>query len=168
MTKISIKIIISMTLLLFINQTAFADNRSGHGNGGSRKSHGSSSHSIHRQKPVYRAHKSFNKPRFNPTPHRSGYYRPGHSTHYLPHGYNRVYSGNKEYFYFDGYFYSPFRNEYHIVDAPIGAIVLSLPRLHFSLQWSGIDFFLSGNTYYRRHPNGYVVVRNPGFRDDWW
>nr|WP_305907764.1 DUF6515 family protein [Methylomarinum sp. Ch1-1]MDP4520543.1 hypothetical protein [Methylomarinum sp. Ch1-1] len=70
-------------------------------------------------------------------------------------------------FFYDGFFYRPYRDQYRVVDAPIGAIVLSLPRLHFSLFFNGIEYFLAGDTYYRRHPNGYIVVPNPGFRDAW-
>lgn len=167
MKHIAIKVIVSITLLLLSNQALSANYKSGHGNSGSRKSQRPSSHSVHRQKSAFRGNKPYTKSRHSSSHRKPGYYKPGHRTHYLPRGYSRVFYGKKEYFYFDGYFYSPFRNDYHIIDAPIGVIILSLPRLHFALQWNGVDYFLSGNTYYRRHPNGYIVVRNPGFRNDW-
>lgn len=95
------------------------------------------------------------------------YYRPGYQLRYLPHGFSRLFVGGLEYFFFDGFFYRPYRNEYRLVDAPIGAIVLSLPPLHFSFIWNGLTYFVSGNTYYRPHPQGYVVVPNPGYRGPW-
>lgn len=155
-------------ILLLINQAAFADNRQGHGRSKSlkRQKNFSHSHSMTKSQSVYqvRRPKKRSSSRYLGS---NNYYRPGYSTRYLPRGFGRLFVKNMEYFFFDGYFYRSFHNEYRIVDAPVGAIVLSLPRLHFFLQWNGMDYFLAGNTYYRPHPNGYIVVRNPGFRDSW-
>lgn len=96
--------------------------------------------------------------------HRHDYYRPGYQLRYLPRGHSRLFLGGLEYFFFDGFFYRPYRNEYRVVDAPIGAIVMTLPRLHFSFVWNGLNYFVSGNTYYRPHGNGYVIVPDPGYR----
>ncbi len=167
MKTISIKAVFSIVLLLLINQTVFADNRFGQSKG-FKKPQRSASHPVHKPKPSYKTRKKpYYKPSFHPPGHRHDYYRLGYNTRYLPYGHRRVFFGNMEYFFFDGYFYRQFRNEYRIVDAPIGAIVLSLPRLHFTLQWNGLDFFLAGSTYYRHHPGGYIVVRNPGFSVRW-
>lgn len=117
------------------------------------------SHKIKKPHPVY--------PQRHDNRQWRDYYRPGYQLRYLPHGFNRLFVGGLEYFFFDGFFYRPHRNEYRVVDAPIGAIVLSLPRLHFNFVWNGLDYFVSGNTYYRPHPQGYVVVPNPGYRGDW-
>lgn len=191
--NISKKVVFSIILLL-ISQTIFADSRFGVNRAASKKSQRSSSHSTHKQKSTFKARStkrasSFNPPSrshydsprhsyktkrtrqtpsFNPPGRRHNYYRPGYNTRYLPYGSRRMFFNDLEYFFFDGYFYRPYRNEYHIVDGPIGAIVLSLPRLHFSLHWDGMDYFHAGNTYYRRHPRGYVVIRNPGFNRDRW
>lgn len=91
------------------------------------------------------------------------YYRPGYKTRYLPHGSHKLRVDRHDYYYFDGYFYQPFSHQFQIVAAPIGAIVLSLPRLHFSVSWNGLNYFVAGDTYYRPHPRGYIVVPNPGF-----
>ncbi|WP_031432349.1 DUF6515 family protein [Methylomarinum vadi] len=96
------------------------------------------------------------------------YYRPGYKLRYLPHGSLSLHFGGLDYFFFDGFFYRPFSDGYFVVDAPIGAIVLSLPRLHFSFHFNGIEYFRAGNTFYRRHhPRGYIVVPDPGYRGDW-
>lgn len=166
MKIVSIKILFSIVLLLLLNPTVFADNRSGHSRIGSTKSQRQNSHSVQKRKPAHQTKQPYYSPPFQSAPRRyNDYYKPGYSTRYLPRGHNRVFHRNREYYFYDGYFYQPYRNDYRIVDAPLGAIVLSLPRLHFNLQWNGIDFFLAGNTYYRRHRNGYMVVRDPGFHD---
>lgn len=162
----SIKVCLSIILLL-LSQAVFSDNRQGDGRRKFANPQRVSPHPVHKPHPAYQSRKprKIARPKFSQRNH--NYYRPGYSTRYLPYGSSRVIVGNRDYYFFDGYFYRPFQNKYHIVDAPIGAIVLSLPRLHFSLQWDGLNFFIAGNTYYRRHPKGYIVVRNPGFRDDW-
>ncbi len=105
-------------------------------------------------------------PHFDRHPH--DYYKPGYRLRYLPRGSVQLHLGGLEYFFFDGFFYQPFSDGYFIVDAPIGAIVLSLPRLHFSFNLNGILYFRAGNTFYRRHsPRGYIVVPDPGYGYDW-
>lgn len=91
------------------------------------------------------------------------YYKPGYRTAPLPRGFNRVMVNAAEYFFFEGYFYLPSSNSYVIVEAPIGAIVASIPRLHGYSEWRGMPYFVVGDTYYRKHPRGYVVVENPHF-----
>ncbi len=173
--KVLIKTVIVFALTMML-QTALADNRPGHGRDSfskPQKFQKAPSRPAQIRKPTSRPVKSRPAPpsrqsRFGHDHYRQhDYYRPGYGIRYLPHGFFNLFVGNTKFFYYDGYFYQPYRNEYRIVEAPIGAIVLSLPRLHFSLQWNGIEFFVAGNTYYRRHPRGYIVVPNPGFRDDW-
>ena len=68
-----------------------------------------------------------------------------------------------EYFYFDGFFYRPSRYGYVVVDAPIGAIIANLPRFSRITHWHGQPYHVVGDTFYRKHAKGYVVVPNPGF-----
>ncbi|MGR9071504.1 MAG: DUF6515 family protein [Gammaproteobacteria bacterium] len=96
-----------------------------------------------------------------PTPHYDHYYKPGYKIRHLPRGYSRVIIDRGPYYFYDGYFYQPYHDSYLVIDAPIGAIVLSLPRLHHQFHWHGIEYYVSGPTYYRRHPQGYIVVPKP-------
>lgn len=110
------------------------------------------------------------KPRFHATPRQPyspappypHYYQPGYRTNPLPRGASRVVVDRSDYYFFDGFFYQPFQSGYIIVNAPVGAIITALPRLHHQVSWRGAPYFVAGNTFYRKHPGGYVVVDNPG------
>lgn len=91
------------------------------------------------------------------------YYKPGYRVKPLPYGASRIFHNRAEYFFYDGYFYRPSPSGYLIVDAPIGAIIASLPPLHHVVYWLGQTYFIVGNTFYRRHPRGYIVVPDPGY-----
>ncbi|MGR9054066.1 MAG: DUF6515 family protein [Gammaproteobacteria bacterium] len=97
-----------------------------------------------------------------PTPTYRQYYKPGYHIDPLPYGYNRLLVDAIEYFFFDGYFYRPSRGGYVIVDAPIGAVVAVLPRLHRVIYRHGRPYYIVGNTFYRKHSKGYIVVPDPG------
>lgn len=124
--------------------------------------------SVRQPPPVYRERRSVLSGHVYSSQHRHDYYRPGYKLRYLPHGSFRFHIGELDYFFFDGFFYRPYSDGYFVVDAPIGAVVLSLPRLHFSFSLNGITYFRTGDTYYRRHhPRGYIVVPDPGYRGYW-
>jgi len=150
-------------VLLFGQQSAIADNRS-HGrddwhNDKHRPSHEISKHSDHR-----RHDQRYDRRRYDgPEPHYKPYYQPGYHVKPLPRGYSRVFVNSLEYFFFDGFFYWPYRDSYVIVDAPIGAIITQLPHFSRLLHWRGQPYYVVGNTYYRPHHRGYVVVPDPGF-----
>ena len=96
--------------------------------------------------------------------HRHDYYRPGYRLPHLPHGSHRLHLHGMEYYFFDGFFYRPRLGGYFIVEAPIGAVVLSLPSLYATFYLDGIEYYRAGHTYYRRHhPRGYIVVPDPGY-----
>ncbi len=159
MNNPSHKIMILVGLLtIFGQQTVSADNRQ----------------SSHRDAPVRQMqnarvpHKAQVEQHFDrhhniPSPAYNHYYKPSYRINPLPHGYKRILVNAAEYFFFDGFFYRPSHNGYVIVDAPIGAIVASLPMLHHIFQWRGEPYYVVGNTFYRRHPRGYVVVPDPGY-----
>ncbi len=108
--------------------------------------------------------KHFDDRRYVPPPGRRNYYKPGYRVNPLPYGSRRIFVRDREYFFYDGYFYQPYGGGgYVIVNAPIGAIVAALPRLHLTMDWLGQPFYVFGNTFYRKHPGGYIVVPDPGF-----
>ena len=106
----------------------------------------------------------FDRRRPFPLPSYRPYYQPGYRINPLPYGHNRIFVNNTEYFFSNGYFYRPSCTGYVIVEAPIGAIVFTLPRLHQFVYWHGHPYYIVGDTYFRRQPGGYIVVPNPGFR----
>lgn len=123
---------------------------------------------VRQPRPVYRERRSKPAGHEHSGQHWHDYYRPGYRLRYLPHGSFRFHYGGLNYFFFDGFFYRPYSDGYFVVDAPIGAVVLSLPRLHFSFSLNGITYFRAGDTYYRHHhPRGYIVVPDPGYRGYW-
>jgi hypothetical protein len=88
-------------------------------------------------------------------------YRPGRVINPLPYGASRLNFGRNEYYYYEGYFYQPNQNGYMLIDAPVGAIVITLPRLHHRIKQRGVDYYVAGDTYYTRHQKGYRVADNP-------
>jgi hypothetical protein len=153
------KIVFCIALvMLFGQQTVFADYRPNlHRD--TRNNHWKAVPAPH----SYQFDQRFDRHRQAPPPSYKQYYKPGYRVNPLPYGHSRIFVNNAEYFFFDGYFYRPSPSGYVIVEAPIGAIVLSLPRLHQFVHWRGQPYYIVGNTFYRRHPRGYVVVPDPGF-----
>ncbi|MGR9043791.1 MAG: DUF6515 family protein, partial [Gammaproteobacteria bacterium] len=98
-----------------------------------------------------------------PYPTYRHYYKPGYRVKPLPYGASRIYHNNYEYYFYDGFFYRPSRSGYIVVESPIGAIIANLPPLHHIFHWHGQPYFVVGDTFYRRHPRGYIVVPDPGF-----
>lgn len=68
---------------------------------------------------------------------------------------------NRTYFYLDGIFYRSGLNGYIAVQAPLGAIVLSLPIGSHDIVVGGSKYYVYGGVYYRHAPSGYEVVRKP-------
>ncbi len=152
------KILCLIGLMMLASQTAvFAGNRP--------PSHRGAPY-THWQKPP--AHHSKGRQRAGnyrnvPAPYYQHYYKPGYRVNPLPYGHSRVFVNAAEYYFFDGFFYRPYGGGYVVVEAPLGAIIATLPRLHQSIHWHGQPYFLVGTTFYRRHPGGYIVVPNPGY-----
>jgi len=141
-------------ILVLSQQTAIADNRS----------HGRDDGHYDKHRPSHKISKHSDYRRYDgPEPHYKPYYKPGYHVKPLPRGYSRVFANSLEYFFFDGFFYRPYRDNYVVVDAPIGAIITQLPRFSRLLHWHGQPYYVVGNTYYRPHHRGYVVVPDPGF-----
>lgn len=105
----------------------------------------------------------FDSRRYTPPPVHGHYYKPGYHLNVLPYGSKRIFAHDREYFFYDGYFYQPYGGGYVIVNPPIGAVIATLPRLHHIIDWLGHTYYLFGNTFYRKHPGGYIVVPDPGY-----
>jgi hypothetical protein len=159
MNMLNQKIVLCIGLMMLLGQqTVFADNRQ-HLHHDNRAKHWNTVPAPHKSQFDHR----FDRHRQAPAPSYRPYYNPGYRVNPLPYGHSRVFVNNAEYFFFDGYFYRPFGAGYVIVEAPIGAIIFALPRLHQIVHWRGQPYYIVGNTFYRRHPRGYIVVPNPGF-----
>jgi len=164
-------------LMLFGQQTVMADNRPpSHRNEQVKRAYNAPSHKSqvgHRGVPAKQIHNApsrkaqfgqhFDSRRNRPAPSYQHYYKPSYRVNQLPHRHSRIVVNAAEYFFFDGFFYRPSRGGYVIVDAPIGAIIATLPRLHHLVHWRGQPYYIVDNTFYRRHPRGYIVVPDPGY-----
>ncbi len=162
MNKLNWSVVFFIGILLLGQQKVFADDRK-HGYRSNIDRHSSKRGLIGRTQ--HKSIKSFSPETRHAPPHlsRYHYYRPGHRIKTLPWGHSNTHINNNKYFFYEGFFYSPSNLGYIIVNAPIGAIVASLPRFHQIFYWANQPYFYANNTYYRRHPNGYIVVPNPGF-----
>lgn len=163
MNKLNRNLTFFFGILLFGQQNVFADDHRTHGFRSNADRHNSKRGLIGRAQPKPQKSYSPETRRSPPKLSHYHYYRPGHQIKTLPWGHSKARIRNKKYFFYEGFFYLPSNLGYIIVDAPIGAIVATLPRLHQIFYWANQPYFYANNTYYRRHPNGYVVVPNPGF-----
>lgn len=153
-----IRVVAVALVLLLSQQSVFADSKAHRGEDGRDARH------WQKQRSDRRADSHRHEQRNDgPEPFYKPYYQPGYVVKPLPRGYSRVIVNAAEYFHFDGFFYRPSRQGYVVVDAPIGAVIASLPRVSRIDRWRGQPYYIVGNTFYRRHPHGYVVVPNPGF-----
>ena len=159
MNKLRHKIVFFIGLMMLAGQqTVLADNRPhSHRERGGR--HWQKAHVPHHSQ----AERRFEKHREVPAPFYKHYYKPGYRVNPLPYRHSRIFVNADEYYYFDGFFYRPSLGGYVIVEAPIGAIVAALPRLHHIFHWHGEHYYVVSNTFYRRHPRGYIVVPDPGY-----
>jgi len=79
----------------------------------------------------------------------------------LPAGSRTVRAGKSRYYHYHGVFYRRGPSGFLVVNAPAGAIVLSIPVGSRSFLVGGITYYLYDGTYYRRAPSGYIVVAPP-------
>lgn len=154
LTKI---VALAISAMLLMNSAVYAQD---HWPRSTRHSH-SKQRTAPPQAPRSRIHKT-PRQHYTPAPPYPHYYKPGYRTRPLPHGASRIVVDRSNYYFYDGFYYQPFQSGYVIVDAPIGAIIATLPRLHHQVMWGGSPYFVVDNKFYRRHPRGYIVVNNPG------
>ncbi len=80
----------------------------------------------------------------------------------LPKGYyHQVVHRGKPYFLRSGRFYRHLNGVYVSITAPIGAIIPALPGGYITVGIGANRYFHYGGVYYRRAPNGYIVITNP-------
>jgi len=118
-------------------------------------------------------------------------YEPGYRINTLPSGYRReVISGN-DFYYHDGAYYRPESSGYVVVEAPRSSryysdydrhrssagfpapniqrdqrddrvtVITRLPDGYRTVNHGGSRYYQSGDSYYRRHESGYMVVNRP-------
>ena len=161
MNSIGKTFLILIGAALSLNNAAFADD---HRSRSSRSGYSKQRSGPPARKSTFRS----TPPRYTPVPVYPHYYKPGYRvSRPLPRGASRIVVDRSDYYFYDGYFYRPFQSGYVIVDAPIGAVVTTLPRLHHRVSWRGAPYFVVGNTFYRPHSGGYIVVNNPGVYLHW-
>jgi hypothetical protein len=72
---------------------------------------------------------------------------------------------SEPYYYYGGAFYEATSDQYAVVDAPVGAVVSSLPDGTNTVVKSGETYFEYGQTYYKAESSGggvvYKVVQTP-------
>lgn len=78
--------------------------------------------------------------------------------HPLPPQHSVFLYRNSHYHYHEGRFYRPFGSSFILVRPPAGLVVFSLPFGFRTVISSGMPYYVYGDVYYRRVPNGYEVV----------
>ena len=71
---------------------------------------------------------------------------------YLPLRHIRIYHSNREFFYFNGVFYSttPVIDEYEIIEPPVGAIVSELPYDAEKIEIDDHIYYEYNNIIYKK------------------
>lgn len=96
--------------------------------------------------------------------HRGNHYR---QTRYAPERYVPVMVSGTRYFFGDGIFYRQGLYGYIAVQAPYGAVLVSLPIGSHIAVVGGARYHVYGGVYYRQVPQGYVVVEEPRLGDEY-
>ena len=105
--------------------------------------------------------KQYAAPSRETRPQDKHYVRP----HHAPSRHVPVVVRNQRYFYLDGLFYRQGLYGYISVQAPFGAVILSLPIGYSSVVVGGTRYYVYGGIYYRHVPTGYEVVKRPYLGD---
>lgn len=79
----------------------------------------------------------------------------------LPRGHVRVPHRGMDYYYANGYFHQRRDNGYVIVQAPLGAVTVSLPIGFRTFILGGLTYYFLNDIYYRHVSAGYEVVAPP-------
>ena len=73
--------------------------------------------------------------------------------------YTEVVVGSDRYYYDAGVFYRGDPGNYVVVQAPVGAVVYSVPSGYERVDIDGVSYVRYGDVYYRPAGRGYEVVR---------
>ena len=87
----------------------------------------------------------------------------GHHVSVLPHLHTRLFVGGLPFFYFSGIFYERSGSNYIVVNAPIGAVVTTLPTGFIGFSSGPSTYYYVNDTYYNwNEPRQvYIVVNKP-------
>lgn len=104
-------------------------------------------------------------------------YAPGYVTTTLPAGYVTRQYGGVDYYVADDVYYRRTPRGYTVVESPMGpaavgttttvgtyspgAVVRTLPTGYVARTYRGTNYYVVGNTWYRPHSRGYVIVNPP-------
>ncbi|GLS83670.1 DUF6515 family protein [Paraferrimonas haliotis] len=82
---------------------------------------------------------------------------------HLPKGHVHLHHRGHRYWYYQGYYYRPYRSSYQIVSAPLGVEVKVLPVGYTKWVVGGVEYYQFADQYYRfnRKKQAYVVVKRP-------
>ncbi|MBF0505097.1 MAG: hypothetical protein HQL14_08370 [Candidatus Omnitrophica bacterium] len=73
--------------------------------------------------------------------------------------YSEVVVGSDRYYYNEGVFYRGDPGHYVVTQAPVGAVVYSVPSGYERIEINGVSYVRYGNVYYRPAGSRYEVVR---------
>ena len=96
--------------------------------------------------------------------HQASHYR---QAHHAPAKYVPVVVRGQRYFFGDGIFYRQGLRGYIAVQAPIGAVIVSLPIGSDTVMVGRMGYNVYGGVYYRHVPQGYEVVEKPYLGDEY-
>jgi len=94
----------------------------------------------------------------------------GYSRHYIPYGREvhsldrsvlRLYIGGMEYFFWEGMYYRRNSDRYVVVQAPIGAVVTTIPPEAQTVVVDGVPYYTVNGVTYLSTTYGYQVVPAP-------
>jgi len=79
----------------------------------------------------------------------------------LPKAVFHLSMGGALFFYHMGAYYKKGINGYIVVNAPIGAVINTLPPNYSTVVVNGVTYLVYGGIYYLPHRNGFIVVADP-------
>lgn len=89
------------------------------------------------------------------------YRRPGMSTSSLAEDHETLSVEGLEYYYYRGIFYSRAPQGFHVVTAPVGAVVSRLPEGHLPVIFGGNEHFYYFGSFFTSTEGGYAIVSPP-------
>ena len=97
--------------------------------------------------------------------HHGGYSRHyvpyGREVHSLDRGFVRLFIGGMEYFFWEGMYYRHMNDRYVVVQAPIGAVVTTIPPEAQMVVVDGVPYYTVNGVTYVSTTYGYQVVPPP-------
>lgn len=81
----------------------------------------------------------------------------------LPPGHHRYGYRGSNYYFFNGYWYSPYSYGYRLIRPPFGLVIYDLPPYYTSYWYGGRRYYYANDVYYLWDPaeRGYVISNPP-------